>query len=101
MDTKDILAELIRIEAKIAKLMPQRRDDLTTVSIVFTGRDHEDIRALIANATQERDMEFYSDCCGVAGSGEMMDMGICPSCRDHCQFTACDEDGFTIETYTP
>ena len=29
--------------------------------------------------------ELFSDCCGV--STPDMDMGICPECLEHCEFT--------------
>lgn len=27
-----------------------------------------------------------SDCCGAPGSGEYLEAGICPECREHCEF---------------
>ena len=47
----ELLEEVCRLEAKIVKAMPTRRDDLTAVSITFTGGDLAAIRALIAKAT--------------------------------------------------
>lgn len=43
--------------------------------------------------------EFLSSCCGAASAH--MEYGICPECKDHCEFTKVDEDGDTIETYEP
>ena len=28
---------------------------------------------------------MFSDCCGAKMSGEMVDVGICPDCREHCE----------------
>ena len=47
----ELLDEVCRLEAKIAKAMPARHDDLTAVSITLTGGDLDAIRALIAKAT--------------------------------------------------
>lgn len=33
-----------------------------------------------------RDSKPYSTCCGAQATGEMMDIGICPTCKDHCEF---------------
>ena len=32
-----------------------------------------------------------SDCCSAPASGEMVDMGICPECKEHCEFIDDDE----------
>ena len=45
------------------------------------------------------DIEFASSCCGATAS--MMEYGICPVCKDHCEFTKEDNDGNVIETYQP
>ena len=34
--------------------------------------------------------ELFSDCCG--SSTPDMEMGICPECLEHCEFTAGDEE---------
>ncbi len=31
-----------------------------------------------------------SDCCGAPGVGEYLEAGICPECREHCEFV--DDD---------
>jgi len=35
-----------------------------------------------------------SDCCGCIMSGEMLDMKVCPECKDHCDIDySCDMCG--------
>ena len=45
------------------------------------------------------DGEKLSDCCGASikgnGDNDSSDYGICPQCRDHCSFTACETCGGT------
>jgi len=36
------------------------------------------------------DEDYLSICCGATGTGEMVDIGICPECKEHCEF----ETGF-------
>ena len=33
----------------------------------------------------------YSSCCG-AEAGDFEDVGICPDCKEHCEFIEDDED---------
>lgn len=35
---------------------------------------------------------LISDCCG-AEAGEMLDIEICPECKEHCEFVESEEDG--------
>ena len=37
----------------------------------------------------EEEKELFSDCCGAYTTE--MDMGICPDCLEHCEFTTGDE----------
>jgi hypothetical protein len=41
--------------------------------------------------------ELLSDCCGASdesnGDGCLSDYGICPECREHCEFIACETCG--------
>ena len=38
-------------------------------------------------------MSYISDCCGAAATDPvMLDIGICPSCKDHCEFIDEDEE---------
>lgn len=30
-------------------------------------------------------MGYISDCCGAYMSGDMVDIGICPDCGEHCE----------------
>lgn len=48
----DQIAELIRIEARVAASMPTKHDDLTAASVTFTGADLAKLRAIIAKATK-------------------------------------------------
>ena len=34
---------------------------------------------------------LYSECCGAEG-GDYEDVGICPDCKEHCDFIEDDED---------
>lgn len=38
----------------------------------------------------------YSDCCGTAMDGVMVDMGICPRCHEHCDVVIDDEHDYLI-----
>lgn len=38
-------------------------------------------------------MSYISDCCGAAPTDPvMLDIGICPECKDHCEFIDEDEE---------
>lgn len=41
--------------------------------------------------TKTIDMERVSSCCGASGF-EYEDYGICPDCKEHCDFVDLDED---------
>lgn len=41
----------------------------------------------------------YSDCCG-APAGDFEDVGICPDCREHCEWEDDGEDDEEEETET-
>lgn len=47
---KELWEELVKIEAKVSTAMPAKHDDLTAVSVTFTGADLAKICALIAKA---------------------------------------------------
>lgn len=47
-ELRDICESIL---AKVAAAMPARHDDLTAVSVTFTGADLARLRAAIANAT--------------------------------------------------
>ncbi len=38
-------------------------------------------------------MALISECCGAEASGSMIDIGICPDCKEHCEFVD-EEDDF-------
>ncbi len=38
-----------------------------------------------------------SDCCGAEATGEMEDVGICPDCKEHCEFVDLEEDFTEIQ----
>jgi hypothetical protein len=38
----------------------------------------------ITNTTKDEPEQAMSDCCGMPMSGEMIDVGICPECKEHC-----------------
>lgn len=42
-------------------------------------------------------MSFLSECCGAAMTGEMIDVGLCPACKEHCEVYDEDEDLEEIE----
>jgi len=31
-------------------------------------------------------MNYFSNCCGAVGSEVVRGMGICPDCKEHCDF---------------
>lgn len=33
-----------------------------------------------------------SDCCGAEMTGEMVDVGICPECHEHCEVEETEEE---------
>lgn len=35
---------------------------------------------------------MISDCCGAKAFGELTDLGICPDCKEHCEYIEVDED---------
>lgn len=43
---------------------------------------------IILNALFEDDEELLSDCCGAFTTET--EMGICPDCLEHCEFTPAD-----------
>ena len=50
-------------------------------------------------------MSKYSSCCGAEprswGDNDTADFGICPECRDHCEYVdVCDECGEDLENCT-
>ena len=36
--------------------------------------------------------EWVSECCGAAEVGASRDMGICPQCKEHCDYEDLDYD---------
>jgi hypothetical protein len=36
--------------------------------------------------------ELWSNCCGAA-AGEYEDVGICPACKEHCEFETDEDEG--------
>lgn len=47
----ELLEKLVAVEERVARYLPERHDDLTAVSVTFTGSDLKAIRAIIAKAT--------------------------------------------------
>jgi hypothetical protein len=49
-------------------------------------------------------MDQISDCCGASAAGEMIDIGLCPDCKEHCSFIyietcdSCDKEYETTES---
>jgi DnaJ-class molecular chaperone len=37
-------------------------------------------------------MAIVSDCCSAAGDGLFEDHGICPKCKEHCEYVEDDDD---------
>lgn len=35
---------------------------------------------------------YFSECCGVELTGEMLDIGLCRKCQEHCHIVAVDDD---------
>ena len=35
---------------------------------------------------------MYSDCCGAEAFDVLTDLGICPDCKEHCEFIEEQED---------
>ena len=40
--------------------------------------------------------EFVSECCGATMTGLMIDHGICPDCKEHCEVIDLKEEGIDI-----
>ena len=36
--------------------------------------------------------EYVSECCGEPEQGESMDIGLCPGCKEHCDYVDLDEE---------
>jgi hypothetical protein len=45
-------------------------------------------------------MTAISNCCGAPMSGEMIDVGICPECHEHCEAEYPEEQENTVEENT-
>ena len=45
-------------------------------------------------------MTLISDCCGMP-AGEFFDVGICPDCREHCEWIDDEESDDSLEPNDP
>ena len=44
-------------------------------------------------------MDRVSDCCSAQPVGESEDMGICPECKEHCEYVGEDEDDIDMHAW--
>lgn len=55
--------------------------------------------SISVNNVKIKTMELVSSCCGVSGF-EYEDYGICPLCKEHCDFIDLDDDEWRLIDYS-
>ena len=53
---------------------------------LYGSDDDGEFSGMIHEAAEDDDI--FSECCGASMTGEMVDVGICPKCHEHCEVDA-------------